>query len=451
MPLRWFRALMGVEPAMTTAKVARTMTEIEMLHALQRDSFAYFVNEANPRNGMVFDKTCLEWPASIAAIGMALTVYPIGVEHHFMSRNHAMQRTLATLHFLARCEQSTAPNASGYKGFYYHFLSMTSGRRAWLCELSSVDTAILMAGILTAAAFFQEETAGEAEIRRLADMLYKRVDWHWMLGAKPLLCHGWTPEHGFLKWHWEGYDEALILYLLALGSPTFPIPAQSYLAWVASYCWKTVYGIEYLYAGPLFTHQLSHAWVDFRGIRDAFMLRHQCDYFENSRRATLVQQQYAIRNPLDFEQYGEFCWGTTASDGPGAVTRTINGVPRTFFDYIARGVPYGPDDGTLAPWAVVASLPFAPDIVLPTIAHFSRLRLCETNPYGFKASFNPTYPCEPARAAGWVSQYHFGINEGPTVIMIENYLSGRIWALMRECPYIKAGLLRADFSGGWLD
>jgi len=439
-------------PAMTQATVAGSIPENGMLQGLQRDSFAYFVKEANPLNGLVCDKTRSEWPASIAAIGMALSVYPIGVGHRFMSRHHAMQRTLATLRFLAGSEQSTGPDASGYKGFYYHFLSMGCGRRAWRCELSSVDTAILMAGILTAAAYFQDETADEAEIRRLAEMLYRRVDWHWMLGGgSPLLCHGWTPEHGFLKWHWEGYDEALILYILALGSPTFPIPADSYAAWAASYCWKTIYGIEYLYAGPLFTHQISHAWVDFRGIRDPFMREHQCDYFENSRRATLVQQQYAIRNPLDFAQYGEFCWGTTASDGPGAVTLTLNGVRRTFFDYIARGVPYGPDDGTLAPWAVVASLPFAPEIVLPTIAHFSRLRLREANPYGYKASFNPTFPSEPTRAAGWVSPFHFGINEGPTIIMIENYLSGAIWALMRQCPYIRAGLLRAGFSGGWLE
>lgn len=435
---------------MTAKEHQVSAAETEMLKSLQRDSFAYFMHEVNPENGLVCDKTVDNWPASIAAIGMALTVYPIGVERHFMSRNHAVQRTLATLRFLADSEQSAAPDASGYKGFYYHFLDMQSGRRAWHCELSSVDTAILIAGVLAAAAYFQDASAGETEIRQLADRLYQRVDWLWMLGDAPLVCHGWTPEHGFLKWHWEGYDEALILYILALGSPTFPIPEHCYSVWSETYRWKTIYGIEYLYAGPLFIHQLSHVWIDLRGIRDPFMQEHHCDYFENSRRAAFVQQQYAIRNPLGYVQYGEFCWGTTACDGPGAVTRKVNGVQRTFFDYVARGAPFGPDDGTLAPWAVVASLPFAPEIVLPTIAHFNRLRLCEANPYGFKASFNPTFPCEPARKAGWVSPYHFGINEGPTVIMIDNYLTGLLWGLLRQCPYIADGLRCAGFSGGWL-
>lgn len=181
------------------------------------------------------------------------------------------------------------------------------------------------------------------------------------------------------------------------------------------------------------------------------MQEHQCDYFENSRRAAFVQQQYAIRNPFGFKQYGEFCWGTSASDGPGSVTRKVNGVQRTFFDYVARGAPFGPDDGTLAPWAVVASLPFTPKIVVPTIEHFQRLRLCEANPYGFKASFNPTFPREPARKAGWVSPSHFGINEGPTVVMIENYMSGLVWTLLRRCPYIVEGLRRAGFNGHWLN
>lgn len=423
------------------------------LSDLQFSSFAYFVHEVNPDNGLILDKTADDWPASIAAVGLALSVYPAGVARGFMARSIAVQRILTTLRFFADSEQSTASDATGYKGFYYHFIDMKTGRRAWNCELSSIDTALLIAGVLTAAAYFQGESAEEAEIRQLADMLYRRVDWQWMLANSSLMCHGWKPEQGFLQWHWEGYDEALILYILALGSPTFPIDPDSYKAWLVSYEWKTVYGIDYLYAGPLFTHQLSHIWIDFRGIRDAFMRAHDCDYFENSRRATLVQQQYAMQNPLKFEQYGEFCWGITASDGPGFLTKKIKGVQRKFFDYVARGVPYGPDDGTLAPWAVVASLPFAPEIVLPTIRHFSGLQLQEVNPYGFKASFSPTYHADlhPEQQVGWVSPYHFGINEGPTVAMIENYRSGMIWKLMRQCPYVVTGLRRAGFTGGWLD
>ena len=171
-----------------------------------------------------------------------------------------------------------------------------------------------------------------------------------------------------------GYDEALLLYILGLGSPTHPLPAESYAAYCSTYQWKEIYGRELLYSGPLFTHQLSHLWIDFRGIRDAFMRERGSDYFENSRQATFVQQEYAIRNPLQFAGYGEHCWGFTACDGPGWVKRVVDGVERQFFDYLARGAPFGPDDGTVAPWVVVASLPFAPEIVIPTVRHLARAR-----------------------------------------------------------------------------
>lgn len=421
------------------------------LTRLQKDSFDYFRHEVNPANGMVKDKTADNWPASIAAIGMALTIYTIGVERGYMSRAHAADITLTTLRFFAASEQGTAATATGYKGFYYHFLDMESGRRAWKCELSSIDTGLLIAGVLTSGQYFDRDGANEQEIRDLAAMLYERVDWPWMLAGSPLICHGWKPETGFLQWHWEGYDEALILYLLALGSPNHAIGPESYEAWAEKYEWKSVYGIEYLYAGPMFIHQMSHLWVDFRGVRDAFMTQHQSDYFENSRRATHIQQRYAIDNPMGFNGYGEYSWGVTASDGPGNMVAKIAGIERVFFDYTARGAPFGPDDGTLAPWVVVASLPFAPEIVMPAIEHFSTLRLREQNRYGFKASFSPTFRGVSAHQAGWVSPYHFGINEGPTVIMVENYLHDFPWKLMRSNRFLVAGLRRAGFTGGWLD
>ncbi len=425
--------------------------ERALLNSLQKDSFDYFLHEVNPANGLIKDKTADNWPASIAAVGMALTVYVIGVERGLMARKRAAERTLATLRFFATSEQGTGPNASGYKGFYYHFLDMDTGRRAWDCELSSIDTALLIAGVLTAGQYFQQDNIVEAEIRHLSAVLYARVDWQWMLAGSSLLCHGWKPESGFLQWHWEGYDEALILYLLALGSSSFPIKSDCFTQWTKSYEWKSVYGIEYLYAGPLFIHQMSHLWIDFRGIRDAFMRAKDADYFENSRRAARIQQQYAISNPMGFEQYNALCWGVTASDGPGDIVKKIKGVERTFFDYVARGAPYGPDDGTLAPWAVAACLPFAPDIVLPSIRHFQNLRLREVNPYGFKASFSPTFHLGATHKAGWVSPYHFGINEGPTVIMIDNHLHDFPWKLMRKTPALTTGLRRAGFRGGWLD
>jgi hypothetical protein len=422
------------------------------LETLQRETFDYFLNEVNPANGLIRDKTAEDWPASIAATGLALASYPVGVERGFMARGLAVARTLATLRFFWNSPHGPEPDATGYNGFYYHFLDMQTGRRAWNCELSTIDSAFLLAGVLTAGAYFEADTAEEREIRELAEALYRRCNWVWAQNAGPTVTHGWRPETGFLDYRWEGYDEALLLYVLGLGSPTHPLPQDSYEAWLSTYRWELSFGQAYLYAGPLFTHQLSHVWIDFRGIQDAFMRVKGIDYFENSRRATFVQQRYAIENPLKFAGYGEHCWGLTASEGPGPATLKLQGVERRFFDYVGRGVPYGPDDGTLAPWAVVASLPFAPEIVLPAIDFcIHQAKLKESNAYGFKASFNPTHPGEPGNPFGWwVSPWHFGLNEGPIVLMIENYRSGLLWRLMRDCFYIQEGLRQAGFTGGWL-
>ena len=433
------------------SSVSDPMRNSTGLEALQQETFNYFVHEANPANGLVVDKTKAGAAASIAAVGLALSSYPVGVERGFMTRVQAIQRTLATLRFFHGSAQNTDPDATGYKGFYYHFLDMTSGKRIGHCELSTVDTALLLAGVLIAGIYFAADTGDEREIRTLADSLYRRADWKWAQNGGDTVTHGWRPENGFIEYRWQGYDEALVLYILGLGSPTHPLPASSYAAWASTYKWEHRYGYDYLYAGPLFTHQLSHLWIDFRGIEDAFMRSKGIDYFENSRRATYVQRQYAIENPLKFSCYGEHCWGITASDGPGPATIKVEGVERQFFDYLGRGVPYGPDDGTVAPWAVVASLPFAPEIVLPAIDYFvNEVGLKSGNPYGFKATFNPTYPVKSTDPYGWVSPFHFGINQGPIVLMIENYRTGLLWELMRNCPYIVSGLRRAGFGGGWL-
>jgi hypothetical protein len=421
------------------------------LQHLQYRAFAYFEHETNPLNGLVLDKTARDWPASIAATGLALASYPVAVERGLMAAHVAIERTLATLRFFWNSAQGPQADASGYHGLYYHFLDMHTGRRAWGCELSTVDGAFLLAGALTAAAYFAADTAEQREIRSLAEALYLRADWAWAQNGPTTICHGWKPESGFLPSRWEGYDEALLLYVLALGSPTHPLPAGSYAAWAASYEWKHCYDLDYLYAGPLFTHQLSHVWIDFRGIQDSFMRDKGIDYFENSRRATHVQQRYAIENPLHFNGYGRDVWGITASDGPGPAVMRIDGVERRFYDYEGRGAPYGLDDGTISPWAVVASLPFAPDIVLPAIHHFTEsLQLHDHNRYGFKSSFNATYPGQAGSTCGWVSPYHFGLNLGPIVLMIENHRSGLVWQLTRGCRWIVEGLRSAGFSGGWL-
>jgi hypothetical protein len=431
--------------------LGKPSTETE-LAILQRETFEYFLQEANPANGLVVDKTAENWPSSIAATGLALAAYPAAVERGFMPRRDAVERTLTTLRFFWNSPQGPEPDATGYRGFYYHFLDMGTGRRAWQCEVSTVDSAFLFAGALAAGVYFDGNTAREDEIRALADALYCRADWQWAQNDGATVTHGWKPEGGFLDYRWAGYDEALLLYVLGLGSPTHPLPESSYAAWTSTYRWERYYGYEYLYAGPLFTHQLSHAWIDFRGIQDAFMRAKGIDYFENSRRATYVQQHYAIENPRKFAGYHDCCWGLTASEGPGPASIKLEGVERMFFDYLARGVPYGPDDGTLAPWAVVASLPFAPEIVLPTLDYcVHQLKLKKFNRYGFKAAFNPTHPGERGNPYGWwVSPWHFGLNQGPIVLMIENYRSGLLWRLMRNCSYIRTGLQRAGFDGGWL-
>jgi hypothetical protein len=431
----------------------RTVTDDvdDHLRTLQRSTFRYFWEETNPRNGLIADNTAAAGvPASIAGVGFALASYPVAVERAYVSRRQAIDRTLATLRFFSDAPHGSMPDATGHRGFFYHFLDVESGRRAWQCELSTIDTTILIAGALTAAAYFDRATGAEREIRTLADSLYRRIDWRWAQNGAPAVSHGWTPERGFERYRWEGYNEALILYVLGLGSPTHALPATSYRAWTSTYRWKKLYGHEFLYGGPLFMHQLSHIWVDFRGIQDAFMRRQAIDYFENSRRATYVQQQYAIRNPKGFRDYGALVWGITASNGPGPATRRIGGTTRRFLGYRARAVPHGPDDGTLAPWAVVASLPFAPEIVLPTLQHCSATYRAVENKYGLVCSINPTFPTRGRGGPGWVSRDHFALDQGPIILMIENYRSGLIWRLMRDCPYIVTGLRRAGFKGGWL-
>lgn len=425
--------------------------DAEMLECIQRESFEYFPGETQSQNGLVADKTDAASPCSIAAVGLALASYPAGVERGYVTRRAGALSTLKTLKFFKASPQGSEPDATGYKGFYYHFLDMKTGRRTWDCELSTMDTALFIAGALTAAAYFDHQNETETQIRKLADELYRRIDWHWALNRGASVTHGWKPKTGFLRYRWLGYNEAALLYILGLGSPTYPLPADSYRAWTSTFKWKKLYGKELLHAGPLFIHQLSHCWIDFRGIQDALMKARGIDYFENSRRATYIQQEYAVRNPHRFAHYGKSCWGITASDGPGPGSRKIRGIQRKFFGYRPRGVPFGPDDGTISPWAVVASLPFAPEIVLPTIRYFiEEIRLKDRQAYGFEASFNATFPEKTKNPFGWVSPYIFGLNEGPMVLMIENFRSELIWQLTRKCPYILRGLRRAGFSGGWL-
>jgi hypothetical protein len=428
-------------------------TDEEMIDGLRRCTFDYFRDEVDPYTGLIADKTQPGSPSSIAAVGMGLSVYVVAVERDLLSRAEAIERTLKVLRFFHSSPQGTDADATGYKGFYYHFLDMKTGRRAGRCELSTIDTAIFMAGVLTAAAYFHGVSRHEREIRELAEALYRRVDWHWALNKGKTISHGWKPESGFLRYRWDNrYSEATILYVLAMGSPTFPVDPEGYRQWISTFECTKLYGIEHLYAGPLFIHQMSHLWIDFRGIHDDFNRKAGIDYFENSRRATYVQREYCIHNPLGFAHYHEYGWGLTASDGPGPAVRQVKGVRRVFYDYKARGAPFGPDDGTISPWAVAASLPFAPEIVMTTMRHaMERLALKGRSPYGFDASFNPTYPEKNRNLHGWVSPWIFGLNQGPIILMIENFQTGLIWNIMRTCSSVTEGLRRAGFRDGWID
>ena len=424
------------------------MLDDELLDHLQRGAFGYFADEANPANGLVADTSRKDSPASIAVVGLALSVYPVAVERGWLTRDDAAARTLVTLRFFETSAQGSGADATGYKGFYYHFLDRESGNRVWQCEVSPIDTSLLFAGILTAGAYFTDVTSTEAEIRALARELYDRVDWDWARNGNAAVAHGWKPETGFLHYGWEGYNEAALLYVLGLASSTHPLPASTYAAWTATYQWERIYGCDLLYAGPLFIHQFSHAWIDFRKIRDSFMREKGSDYFENSCRAIDVQREYARRNPHEYGDYGPDCWGLSAGDGPGLRTLRVDERERRFFEYTARGVPYGPDDGTIAPVAALASLPFAPALALSAVRHFLELYPEWAETWRLPSGFNRNAPGPDAR--GWISEGAFGLDQGIAILMIENYRSGLIWKLMRNSPAIRTGLKRAGFEGGWL-
>jgi hypothetical protein len=428
--------------------MAEELTDDALLDRLQHAAFDYFLQSVNPQNGLVADTTRAGAPSSIAVVGFALSAYPVGVERGWMARADAVQRTLAALRFFMGSDQTGGVGATGYRGFYFHFLDMHSGERVWLSELSMIDTAFLVAGMLTAATYFDADSDDEAELRRLADALYARVDWCWAQPEGAAVSQGWKPECGFLHYGWEGYSEALLLYALGLGSPTKALSDQSFGAWTGTYQWENLYGIDFLYAGPLFIHQYSHAWIDFRGIRDSFMREKDCDYFENSRRASHVQREYAMRNPRSFVGYGVESWGLSAGEGPGAAPRQVAGRQQSFYGYAARGVPYGPDDGTLAGPSMLCSLVFAPEIVLPALRSLLARGTGGEGELVLASGFNATV--SEVGAEGWVSEGRFGLDQGLIVLMIENHRSGLPWRLGRSNPALRAGLRRAGFTGGWL-
>jgi hypothetical protein len=422
-----------------------TAAETAMLDSIQHKTFLFFLNESHPEKGIVKDRAA-EWaPASIASTGFGIPSFAIGAERNWITRKQAAEITLNILKFFANSVQSTDTNATGYKGFYYHFLRMNSGTREWKCELSSIDTGILMMGILFARNYYNLDNADEQKIRELAALLLGRMDWSFMqmsATAKHPNCisMAWTPEKGLLNHGWSGYNEGLFLYVLAAGTGMKDVE-KSYDSWLSTYEWQTPYkGLSHVAFPPLFGHQFSQAFIDYRGLADKYMKDKGIDYFENSRRATYVQREYAQQNPKGWIGYDSLCWGFTASDGPGG---QYNFGDKKFEGYAGRGSS-GKDntiaeDGTIAPYGPMSSIPFAPEIVLPTIKSMNAKYGKELwGKYGYYDSFNPT--------ANWVNNDFIGIDEGPMLIMIENFRTGMVWDYVMKDPIIQKGLTKLGYT-----
>ena len=419
----------------------RKRDDTAFLDMVQERTFRYFWDEANPGNGLVRDRSREGSPASIAAVGFGLSAYTVGIDRGWITREQGRNRVAATLRFFWNAPQSTATDATGYKGFFYHFLDMQTGRRAWNSELSTIDTALLLGGVLHVGEYFDGADVAEVEIRALADSIYRRVDFAWMQNRgrtqSAALSHGWFPDPegrgnadpvtGFIVNDWIGYNEAMILYILALGSPTHPATEDAWDAWVSGYDdqWRTEYGYTFLTFPPLFGHQYSHVWIDFRAIRDAYMRSKGIDYFENSRRATMAQRAYHIANPRGYPNYGPNEWGLTASDTPTG--------------YRARGAPPPQnDDGTLVPTAPGGSIAFTPDESIAALRtmydrHAARL----WGPYGFRDAYNVQ--------ENWFDEDYIGIDQGPILLMIENHRTQTIWDVTMRNEYVRQGLERAGF------
>jgi hypothetical protein len=404
----------------------------DFLEYVQATAFDYFWFEANPKNGMIRDRTQPWSAASIAAMGFGLSAIPIGVDHDWITRDQGAARVLHTLRTLWSTRQGPEESGtSGHKGWFYHFLDFTDGTRFGTSELSSIDTALLLAGMLDASEFFNRDTPTEKEIRSLTARIRDRVDWKWMLNGGDSLSMGWHPERGFIKARWQGYNEGSILYLLGLGATTAnALQAGHWKNWTSTYEWRTSFGQTFIHFPPLFGHQYTACWVDFRNIVDDFTAAKNITYFENSRRATLAQREYCIANPAGFPGYGPDIWGLTACDGPGSGNA---------HGYIARGAPPAEnDDGTIAPTAAGGSLPFAPDECISALrAMYDRYREKIWCGYGFRDAFN--------LKENWWGADVIGIDQGPILIMAENLRTGRVWKRMSGNEVLQRGLKKAGF------
>lgn len=386
--------------------------DVALLDDLERAGVLFFWENGHPATGLVKDRTRTDGPddrrvASIAATGFGLTALCIADERGYLASGAVRERVRTTLRHL----WAGLPNEHG---FYFHFVDWATGERVWKCELSSIDTGLLLCGVISAGEHFVDD-----EIRDLARRIFERVDWQWMLNGGPTLSHGWRPETGFLTSRWDHYCELMLIYLLAIGSPTHPIPPAAWEAWARP--WYSHFGVEYLGSpAPLFVHQFAHAWFDFRGRRDA-----HADYFENSVRATRAHLAFCLSLANRFPDYSLDLWGITASDGPRGYT-------------VWGGPPEQGDlDGTVVPCAPAGSLPFLPDECLRALrAARERFGGKIWKRYGFADAFHP--------ATGWVADDVIGIDVGISVLMAENLRTGLVWRNFARSPVVQRGL---DLAG----
>jgi hypothetical protein len=417
-------------PSAALAAVAKPFaSEDQLLDYIQETDFDYFWYWANPANGLVPDRSETNSSCSIAAVGFGLTAIGIAIDHGWISRAQGVARVTTTLNtFLQGPQGPEATGVIGYNGWFYHYLDMSTAVRA-NSELSSIDTTILLAGILYDKQYFDGTNADETNIRTMASAIFNRVNWSWMAQGTNAVSTAWYPTTGFNSNNWVGYDEAMILYLLGLGTATNPLPASAWPQWTTGYIWATNYGQAYVQFPSMYVHVFSHCWIDYRHIADSYMSNHNSTYFENSRRASLAQLAFAIANPNHEVGYSSNVWGLNASDGPtGYAVHAITGTPISGFD-----------DGTIAPSAAGGVMAFTPEYSEPALSYFySHFRLHLWTSFGFYDAFNLT--------AQWYDIDELGIDQGPIVIMIENYRTQRPWKLFMQNQEVQTGLQRAGFN-----
>jgi len=420
-------------PSVTVAALPEPFASTNaFLDYVQQTSFDYFWYSANPLNGLIPDRSPSPSACSIASVGFGLTAIGIGADHGWITRSQAVARVETTLStFLNGPQGASTTGVIGYQGWFYHFLDMNTALRS-SSELSSIDTVLLLGGILYAKQYFNGTNADETSIRTMADAIFNRVNWTFFAQGTDQVAMGWVPGSGFSGYgNWVGYNEAMLLYILGLGTTTNPLPATAWSHWTNTYIWTPTWGQTNVLFPSMYGHQYSHCWIDFRHIADGFMNAHNCTYFENARRAALSQVAYCSTAP--HTAYSSTVWGLTACDGPGE---------GQYAGYAFRGIPNtlisATDDGTIAPTAAGASMAFAPEYSVPTLqAFYTRFRLHIWTSYGFRDAFNIS--------AGWYDGDDLGIDEGPIVIMIENYRTQKVWQLFMQNVEVQQGLLRAGF------